>query len=162
MQDYRDGLFVLRFRDLSVEPGQTIVRHRRVIATHDQCWWGWWARRQESFSREVVSTLVFPRLIALYDTDQGLVYSVDCLEARAFVSEVLSPKPDWTPAYYNNRRLRAWFRFAEISDATQESLLGRTCLYTASPTVEVNWMVETLDDLRKCETTMWILSARED
>lgn len=161
MAVFSNELLVLRFRDLSVEPGQTIVRHRRVIAEHDECWWGWWARRQEEAPLGFLPDLVFPRTIALYDTDQSLVFTADCQEGRASETEVLSPRPDWTPTYYNNRRLRAWFRIAEIWQATPEILLGRRCLRTANPTVEPGWEVQSLVSLRESESTMWLLSSRE-
>ena len=162
MSNSNSELLVLRFRDLSVEPGQTIVQHRRAIAAHDQCWWGWWARRQEINPKQMLSMLEYPREIALYDTDQARIYSAECLEARGYESEVLSPRPDWTPTYYNNRRLRAWFRFLDIEDASADLLISRRCILTANEAVENGWLIRSLDDLRRSETTMWLLSGGDN
>ena len=61
-------VLVLRFRDLGIEPGETIYRHRRVIATYDRCWWGWWARKHEA-NPSWLSKMDWPATVYLYDRD---------------------------------------------------------------------------------------------
>lgn len=153
-----ESLLVLRFRDLSVEPGQTIIRHRRVIAEHDRCWWGWWARSFEAVPAEMLAGLEFPREVVLYDTDQSQLYRASCTTAVISQTEQLSPRVDWTPNYYNNRRLRAWFLLEEIEEETQDLVIERRCLATANPTILPDWPITALADLRRSETTMWLLS----
>lgn len=155
-----DGLLVLRFRDLSVNPGETISKHRRAIAKHGSCWWGWWSRNHEVDPSQLLSSLSYPRPIALYDTDQGLVYRADCLTAKSMSMPFLSPSVDLTPSYYNGRRLKAWFQFSDIESADGEWLIGRTCQYM--PLAEADntgWVVEALTDMRRREATMWLLDA---
>lgn len=157
-----DELLVLRFRDLALSPGETIVRHRREIATHDRCWWGWWSRNHELSPRDRILTLALPREVALFDTDQMRVYSATCVDIRAKDAEFLSPKVDQTPSYYNRKRLRAWFCFTEIDDTDPAFLLGRKCVYTTAPDdVPDDFEVTNLQDLRQSFTTMWILSGRD-
>jgi hypothetical protein len=161
--DLSAGLLVLRFRDLSVNPGETILKHRVTIAKHGSCWWGWWKRNHEVNPSEVLSGLTFPRPVALYDTDQGVVHRAYCTGARCSPEPSLSPRVDRTPSYYNNRRLLAWFELTVIEEWDPGVIVGRRCLYMPlADTADVGWIVTDLLDLRRRQETMWLLSQKGD
>lgn len=149
-------LLVLRFRDLGIPSGETIHRHRQVIATHDQCWWGWWSRRHESDPLPILSAIAFPSAVMLFDSDGMQMFSADCMEARGSATEMLSPAVEQTPDYYNGRRLRAWFRFREIEPCTSEDVIGMSCFSTSIGVVEPE-VVTSLEVLRDSHPTMWLL-----
>ena len=73
-------LIVLRFRDIEVDLGETIARHRQIIEDHDCCWWGWLSREYELNPHQELdglhTRLAFggtskPYAIVLFDTGQG-------------------------------------------------------------------------------------------
>lgn len=162
-----DALIVLRFRDIEVASGETIRLHRRSITQHGSCWWGWLSRQHERNPHTEVNALAratkssFP--VALYDTGHGRVYMANCVEVKAFIAELRSPRLDLTPEYYRSRPAQAWFRFTDISDADESALVGKTCtgLPSASDECEtdiLNSVVQNLRQLRRQEVTMWILT----
>lgn len=108
----------------------------------------------------MLNGLTYPRSVALYDTDQALVYRGHCVSVRCSEQPSLSPKVDRTPSYYNNRRLLAWFEFTEIEDDSSQWLIARRCLYMPlADGTDTAWVVDDLSDLRRKEVTMWLLSA---
>ena len=43
---------ILRFRDLSTNPGETIAFHREKIKEHSFAGWGWWNKAGETIPAE--------------------------------------------------------------------------------------------------------------
>jgi len=43
---------ILRFRDLSTNPGETIKLHKEKIVNHGFTWWGWWNKAGETVPTE--------------------------------------------------------------------------------------------------------------
>ncbi len=158
--DLLEGLLVLRFRDLGVERGETILFHRRAIAAHGSCWWGWWGRSYELRALPVVESLRLPRSVALYDTDQGRIYRATCEEVVCSAELSLSPDVSRTPSYYNNKRLPAWFRFVDIESEQPDWVGGRRCLYMPIERPDLGWFVGGLEELRmrSAQVTLWVLS----
>jgi hypothetical protein len=160
--DISDRLLVLRFRDLGRGAGETIHAHRQRIAVHDSCWWGWWAKGQESDPSEILAALELPRFVALYDCDRALVYLAECQEIFTSPRPSLAPDNQLTPSYYHDMRLRAWFRFSEIEEGESGDVTGRTCIYMpTNGDATLGWRVNDLDDLLNCrQSTMWLLSEK--
>ncbi len=161
-------LIVLRFRDIELNPGETVERHRRIISLNGQCWWGWLWRNHERNPHaelEAYERSLEPAAhhsVVLYDTNRAAVYAAECDQIAAFETPSYSPNVDLTPAYYNNRLAPAWFRLSAIRDADPSMVIGRTCVAMPSATEEcfvdlVGKPVTMLRDLRKQEVTMWIL-----
>jgi hypothetical protein len=159
-EDRESQLLVLRFRDLSVEPGDSIRLHRKTIASHGSCWWGWWSRDLEQDPSGVLGHLTTPRTVALYHTDQRRIYASRCLGIETYPNKSLSPNANQTPDYYNPRSLRAWFKLTDIIDSDPSLVLGRRCTFTAAEgKVADGPVIVDLSQLRRMETTMWILES---
>lgn len=152
-----DEFLVLRFRDLSVEPGDTIRYHQKVIARLGSCWWGWWARAHECSLADLWVSGDLPRTL-LYDTDRAMLYQADCVEYRSYKPPQLSPDSRMTPDYYNGRQLPGWFRLQNIILTTSDQVLGATVLKAGDPSVIVGWQVGSLQELRDTTATAWILA----
>jgi hypothetical protein len=168
MSASQSPLIVLRFRDIELPSGQTITRHRTTIAEHGFCWWGWlfrdYERNPHDDLRRLYETLsqasTFP--IALLDSGRGLIFRATCQEIRASITPERSPEPAATPAYYNDRRAPAWFRFTDIDDADISTVVGLTCTEMPSASQEcfidlLGQKVSALRDLRRQEVTLWVL-----
>lgn len=164
-----DSLLVLRFRDIELPSGETIVRHRRTIAEQGYCWWGWLFRDYERnphadlrrYGEGVTDRA--SATIALFDTGRGGVYRATCQEIRATPSPQRSPQPLATPGYYNDRRAPAWFKLSEIEEADASLLVGRVCVAMPSASEEcfvdlLDRTVEHIKDLRRQEVTLWVLA----
>ena len=95
--------------------------------------------------------------VALFDTDQGLIYRANCLEVSISTEKALSPDVSSTPDYYNNRRFRAWFRFDEIEEWSESEVIGKSCLYPDANDTGVLLNVKDLETLRRMDSTMWLL-----
>ena len=168
MADQSQPLIVLRFRDIELPSGETIARHRTTIAQHTFCWWGWLFRDYERNPHVEFHRLfaAYPTpttfTVALLDTGRGLVFRAMCRDLRATASPERSPEPAATPAYYNDRRAPAWFRFTEIEDAEPSLLIGRKCIEMPSASEEcfidlLGQTVTAVKDLRRQEVTLWVL-----
>jgi len=118
--------FLFRYHDLV---GPTLAEHRKVIAHHGRCWWGWWKRPTEDDRAEVWSALAVeasvakPQPVGLFDSGSGQVYV-------AYVQQVIQPRPgreegahprvpeaenDLIPQYYRDSPFSfAWMKFVKI------------------------------------------------
>lgn len=161
-------LIVLRFRDIELSPGETITRHRRTIAQHGYCWWGWLFRDYERNPYQELLSLVseigaagdFP--LGLLDTGRGLLFRSVCRQLAATKTLRRTPEPLATPSYYNDRRAPAWFQLVEIEDADLSMVIGRTCIAMPSASEEcfvdmLGQTVTSIGDLRRQEVTLWVL-----
>ena len=161
-------LLVLRFRDIELPLGETIVRHKRKIAEHGFCWWGWLFRDYERNPHTELRQLA-ERLngrdsvpIALFDTGRGAVFRADCSEIQPSSSPQRSPDPAATPDYYNDRRAPAWFRLTDIEEVDPSLVVGRTCVELPSASEDcfidlLGQQVTHIKDLRRQEVTLWVL-----
>lgn len=150
------NMLLLRFRDLSVAPGDTIRYHRKAIAQSGTCWWGWWARAHE-IPMSVLLMDAAPTSVLLYDTDRALIYRASCRRVATFSPPQLSPDAKRTPSYYNSRSLPAWFEFDDIENDDASSIVGARVAASGDPKVELDWVVGDLDELRRTTTTAWLL-----
>lgn len=168
MNQLRDELIVLRFRDIELGLGGTIASHKRTIAETGFCWWGWLFRDYERNPHQELDRLGvalarsegFP--VALFDTGRSTVYRATCTEIRTTPKAQRSPHPIATPAYYNDRRAPAWFRLTDIEEVGPSLVVGRTCRAMPSASEECfvdlqGQIVRHIKDLRRQEVTLWVL-----
>jgi hypothetical protein len=163
---------VLRFRDIEVDLGETITKHRRIIEDHDCCWWGWLSREYESNPHRELDVLHNTLIseangesyhVVLFDTGQGKLYLASCNDIKTSRNRMYSPKVDLTPDYYRSKRAPAWFRFIQISDISADEIVGRTCHAMPSASEEcftdlLGKEVKGIKDLRRQEVTLWVLA----
>lgn len=159
-----DSLIVLRFRDIEVELGETIRQHRLVINEHGYVWWGWLFRDYELSPAGQLQQLTADE-VALYDTGQGRVYRAHCQDIVVDPRPRRSPSLDHTPPYYRTRSAPAWFKFDDIEPASEDWIVGRSCLAMPSASDECytdleGEVVGQLRELRRQEVTLWILGPR--
>lgn len=164
----QEHLLVLRFRDIELPSGETITRHRTIIAQHGFCWWGWlfrdYERNPHAELKELGHTLGVKGafVIGLFDTGRGILFSAQCREVRATSTPQRSPEPVATPAYYNDRRAPAWFQLTDIAEADASLVVGRTCVQMPSASDDcfvdlLGQVVTHIKDLRRQEVTLWVL-----
>lgn len=165
-----ERIIVLRFRDIELPLGDTIVCHKRVIAERGYCWWGWLYRGFERNPHRELRQLGVPLTqspdsgmdVALFDTGRGLLFQARCVEIRATPTLQRSPQPAATPGYYNDRRAPAWFRFTDIHEMSTSRVIGRICVDMPSASEDcfvdlLGQVVTHLKDLRRQEVTLWVL-----
>jgi hypothetical protein len=167
MLDTGKSSIILRFRDIGIGDGRTILEHKRVIGKHGYCWWGWLYRGYEKNPYEALISVVGvetakPLRILLYDTGQSFLYAANCLEVKAYPNVRRSPQLDFTPAYYNDRTAPAWFKLSDIERARESDVIGRKCVDLPSASEECftdlrGQVINSLRDLRRQEVTMWII-----
>ncbi len=146
---------VFRYRDL-VAP--TLEAHRRVLAQHGRCWWGWWKRPLEPDRADVWSELgaevATGRVrVALFDAGTHRVHA-------AWIDQVIPPErgnadalrplpvpdPELVPDYYRNSPFsRAWMRLVEIEPEPLD-FFGRFAFGELPPLA--NYAQVVLDQLR--------------
>jgi hypothetical protein len=115
---------ILRFRDLVTSTGDTLARHREIVAKPPgQVWWGWWHKDGERAPyREFKQLAVVARSpagldILLFDSGRKTLHKAHCTEIKWETDEAIeAPDPALTPSYYRRQRYRAWFRFDRIED----------------------------------------------
>lgn len=125
---------VLRYRDLSTDKGETIAKHKQIIADRGAVWWGWWSKIGETVPtgafQEVSKRIAAHGLLEVYlfDTGQYRLTKAKLAEVRwnHLIEPIASPDLAMTPAYYGNTTKLAWFRFEEMSEvALEEAELRR-------------------------------------
>jgi len=165
-------LIVLRFRDIEVDLGETITKHRQIIEDHDCCWWGWLSREYELNPHKELdalhTTLTFgvtngQYSIVLFDTGQGKLHLATCDDIKTSKKKMYSPEVELTPDYYRGKRAPAWFRLRNITDLSPETIVGRTCHAMPSASTEcftdlLGKEVKAVKDLRRQEVTLWVLT----
>lgn len=172
MVDEPPLLIVLRFRDIEVDLGDTIAKHRQIIEDHDRCWWGWLSREYELNPHHELDSLHatlasgrtnIPYPIVLFDTGQSKLYLATCDDIKTSTKRMYSPAAELTPDYYRGKRAPAWFRLRSISDTSSEAIVGRIC--HAMPSASEDCFTDLLDkevgaikDLRRQEVTLWVLT----
>jgi hypothetical protein len=119
---------ILRFRDLSTAPGDTLRLHASMIAERGYVWWGWWAK-----SGERVPITQFGELRKWARKDDGLtVWLFDSGREQLHRAKLVDIRWDLgldpmeapengaaTPEYYNRggaAAYPAWFKLAEITE----------------------------------------------
>lgn len=171
--------YLFRFRDLVAK---TIEEHRKVIATHKVCWWGWWKRPTEQNRADVweplsKATPASPIRVGLFDSGTGSVYV-------ATVTKVIPPEQDLTtpvpvpageehliPEYYRKSPFsRAWMLFAEL-DSKPIEFFGKYSFAEAPPLSDYSKdvldlfrgkVIKTSNELRGMDTTIWRIRPRGD
>jgi hypothetical protein len=134
---------ILRFRDLSTEPGGTIKSHSAKIDEHGFTWWGWWNKAGEKVPTGVFSELTKKAAqdalsVYLFDSgrDEPHVFKATCKEVfwRHDLEPSQSPDAEATPSYYQPRAYKAWFKLSSISAIPLD------------PSVLQEWSYERVDD----------------
>jgi 3',5'-cyclic AMP phosphodiesterase CpdA len=164
---------VLRFRDLNVPDGQTIVRHNDLANKHGSTWWGWWAQGNEQVPSAAFKKL---RMLAgridgldvfLFDSGQRLAFRARCtgLEYASGPKRLRSPDPNLTPTYYNEIECHAWFRFEWIKQVSFEVLASHTYIdvpdFFTSATIDYSALygkrIASEEELHNQRRTIWFV-----
>lgn len=166
---------ILRFRDLSTNPGETISFHQAVINDKGHVWWGWWCKAGETIPSETFQALMDmidtqgELNISLFDTGTGTLYPAKVTEISwdPRFEEFGPPDLDATPEYYEGRKLKAWFKFAEIGEGdSDEKRLNRWSYVEVGELFETKKsvfqvfdgkQVSTFEELRHQERTIWFV-----
>jgi len=115
---------ILRYRDLSTNPGETIKFHREKIDQFKYTWWGWWNKAGETVPsqtfRELSKKIDANKSldILLFDTGQLKLYPAKLAEVCWDPRFLDIESPDWnaTPDYYAGRRLKAWYKIIKFCE----------------------------------------------
>ena len=117
---------ILRFRDLSTAPGDTLRLHADKITEHGYVWWGWWAKAGERVPSQVFGALLQKARgddglpLWLFDSGREQLHAAtlsDIVWDHAFEPIVAPEDATATPAYYNQggqARYLAWFKLTAI------------------------------------------------
>lgn len=167
-------LIVLRYRDLVTEPGGTISEHRRIIDARGYVWWGWWMRQYETppaklFEQiyEGVQQGVEPDAFLL-DSGQAELRACRISDLRvAPGGDTLGPPElDAAPGYYQRGAYPAWFKLTRVDAEGRPDVPAgwRFAAFPSNPDVAANEelvgrMVESLDQVRKTDATLWVMEA---
>src|SRR5215210_3840719 len=125
---------ILRFRDLSTSPGDTIARHRATAKTSGSVWWGWWHKDGETIPDDAFRAIANAASvdagvdILLFDSDRRQIFEANCVRVSwDNVHHPIYPReqPELVPEYYQGRPCLAWFRFVSISEPRPKSILQK-------------------------------------
>lgn len=113
---------LLRFRDLTTAPGETVKTHADIATKKGKVWWGWWSKQNEQVPLDVFSFLLQKMTAAggveiyLIDTGQMHVYKAKCTSVKFENSRERLKAPDRTvtPEYYKDQSYLAWFELSNI------------------------------------------------
>jgi predicted phosphodiesterase len=166
---------ILRFRDLSVDSGQTIALHREICSRDGIVWWGWWNKAGEGVPFSAFRSLLTQiresgKLeIFLFDTGGMRLYKATCSGIQ-FVndgSKIPSPALQQTPSYYGSVPYKVWFRFSSIDADTIDANLLHQYSYLPVPEFfeshQSNFaafdgkQVSSLKELKYQDRTIWFL-----
>jgi hypothetical protein len=122
---------VLRFRDLSIPDGETIIRHNKKIVQHQKVWWGWIGRQREIFPNQYLEAIAAQAAagagieIYLYHSGFALLYPARLTQVSALPSgqKVRTPELRCTPEYMNEAQCAAWFCISDIQDAVSSATI---------------------------------------
>jgi len=116
---------VLRFRDYGVD---TISEHISLQNKKGYVWWGWWKKEDEP--NQLENLLILKNLmkdekqieIGLFDNSTNK-FLVVLLKDCVFLSnckQLCSPEKEYTPEYYRNVKVQAWFKISEFKTVLEK------------------------------------------
>lgn len=116
-------MILLRFRDISISDGETILQHGDVITNKGYVWWGWITRQEETFPKKLIVELsrgldaCNGQELMMVHTDFRRFYSarIESVHARINGKKLSPPEEDFTPQYMHKNRCSAWFKLSSIS-----------------------------------------------
>ncbi|HBN6280110.1 calcineurin phosphoesterase [Vibrio parahaemolyticus] len=162
---------IFRFRDFTIEPGETVVLHNDIAEKNGYVYWGWWAKSHETVpdlflrrQRESMET------IYLFDSGQHKLFRTQLVGFTSNVDPIEAPERDKCPPYYSEKRCKIWLKLGpitEVEDPVDElntySYLGsNNNLFNASNDETLfsdffNKQVSNLEELFHQERTIWFL-----
>lgn len=176
---------ILRFRDLVTSDDETIGEHEALISKFGYVWWGWWMKQHEGGwlkqGSDSAPRILFRNLAARLSTesafpgylfDAGLAKLYEVSLSRISVTptdnKIASPEPDKTPSYYRVAKYPAWFQFRSIREVTpKDAKLRYKGFPTKNPSADdlkslLGQPIESLEQLRGVEVTLWEVEANKD
>jgi hypothetical protein len=173
--DNVSDVLVLRYRDLVTEPGGTIREHRSIIEARGYVWWGWWMRQYEVPPTELFAEMyreiqdgVEPEGYLL-DSGQAELRSCCISDVRVAPAgdTIGPPELEAAPGYYQRGAYPAWFKLSRIdAEGRADVPKGWTfAAFPSNPEAETNKAlvgasVESLDQVRKTDATMWLIGVQ--
>ena len=116
---------LLRFRDTN--ENNTIDVHSEIIHNSGFTWWGWWKKDSEPERNDILKGIAeYPEQFHIYLFDRSTDNFFKTKIEKVSFSEtekISSPEKNNTPDYYNTAKLKAWFKFSEISSLTKQNFL---------------------------------------
>jgi hypothetical protein len=121
---------LLRFSLQDPGPGGdalTIKEHQQIIDENGACWWGWFkAAHDDDHVPQIAQRLGGGGEVALWNRRHKICYLARCAEVQvAAGTDMPSPDPSLTPAYYRSSRWPAWLKLTAISESSPEDLIER-------------------------------------
>ena len=122
-------MILLRFRDISIPDGETIIRHKSISSKLGFVWWGWITRAEEAFpTHDLVE--ISRRLeessepIMMVHTDFNVFYQAEVLTVHAHLDgkKMHTPQEDYTPKYMHENQCTAWFKLSRIASCKQSQI----------------------------------------
>jgi predicted MPP superfamily phosphohydrolase len=123
--------FILRFRDLNIETGETIHLHQELCVEHGAVFWGWWNKGGEKTPANIFSKLLSQcrsegLKIYLLDSAQHKLYQATCHDILwdHGGERIALPGGGNAPNYYNESNFYVWFKISDITEVrnTEEEL----------------------------------------
>ncbi|MDQ1612158.1 MAG: hypothetical protein QOG00_2089 [Pyrinomonadaceae bacterium] len=165
---------ILRFRDLVTSKGGTILNHATISRKDGYVWWGWWHKPDElipdAVFRDIKRKANSDGLnILLLDSGRKLLFQAYCTDIQYKIdhTEITSPEPGKTPAYYNASQYRVWFKFERINtDPVPDSELHNFTYVRVNEFFENNEssftpfygkQVRSAEELRQQDRTIWFV-----
>jgi len=163
----------LRFRDLNVPDGETIVRHQQIASELGFTWWGWWAQANERVP--VAAMRQIQRLanteaglnIFLFDSGRLKLFAATCVDTsfQPGGTAFRSPDASRTPGYYNERECRVWFGLRDLREVAFSEITSFTYLdvpeFFSDKAIDYSAVygkkVATAKELESQHRTVWFL-----
>ncbi|WP_165727547.1 metallophosphoesterase [Pseudoalteromonas sp. 31A1] len=167
----------LRFRDLVTPPDGTIELHQEIINKIGYVYWGWWAKAGEKcpskFNELQEQLSDGDQDVFLFDSGQSKLYKATIVDVAYNNSKygMNCPSIDATPDYYRARTFKAWFKFTQIIEITQDSINSQLNSFSyesdnfglfkeSEPFQDFfDKQVSSLEELRHQDRTIWFLKS---
>ncbi len=108
---------IFRFRDFTIEPGETIEQHNKVVAGKGYVYWGWWAKSHETIPVCIFRKQLTGKNVYLFDSGQHKLFSTTLLDICSDVTGIYAPESgDYSPEYYRTKKCKVWLKLSEIKE----------------------------------------------
>lgn len=128
--------FILRFRDLNIETGETIRLHQELCDQQGTVFWGWWNKGGEKTPTNIFSNLLRQcrtdgLKIYLLDSGQHKLYEATCHDIRwdHGNDRIALPEGGVAPNYYNESNFYVWYSINEIVEIENPQETLKTLAY---------------------------------
>ncbi|NOH43428.1 hypothetical protein F0259_06320 [Vibrio cyclitrophicus] len=109
---------IFRFRDFTIEPGETVEEHNKIAEEKGHVYWGWWSKSHETIPDCLLrEELDVNTPIYLFDSGQHKLFRTTLQGVSNNNNGATAPETgEFSPEYYKTKKCKVWLKLGPIEE----------------------------------------------